>query len=130
MRMQYWTDRVHSTNDASELTYIPISFVTDDPVSLESLVAPNDEVVSDVTQATKEWTFLLKKGDVFPVQIIASIHSTFESIGDEPFDAMMFPIVYRGHPVEERRLFRTKGDYLNVQHATMPIFNLNPPPQI
>jgi len=124
--MQYWIDRVHTSGAFSEVTYSSVSFVTQDSTQLQSLLAPDDEVVGTVQEATKEWTFVLKPGDVLPVQIIASIHSTF-SATEGQFDAMIFPVVYRGHMVEERRLFKTKGDYLNVQRSTMPIFNLNPP---
>ena len=124
--MQYWIDRVHTSDSSTEVTYSPVSFVTEDSTQLQSLLAPDDEVVGTVQEATKEWTFVLKPGDVLPLQIIASIHSTF-SATEGKFDAMIFPVVYRGHMVEERRLFKTKGDYLNVQRATMPIFNLNPP---
>jgi hypothetical protein len=124
--MQYWIDRVHTSGAFSEVTYSSVSFVTQDSTQLQSLLAPDDEVVGTVQEATKEWTFVLKPGDVLPVQIIASIHSTFTATEGQ-FDAMIFPVVYRGHMVEERRLFKTKGDYLNVQRSTMPIFNLNPP---
>ena len=126
--MQYWIDRVHTSEDSPEVTeYSPVSFVTHDTEQLKSMLAPDDEVVSEVHEATKEWTFVMKPGDVFPVQIIASIQSTLSASTDNPFDAMKFPVVYRGHVVEERRLFKTRGDYLNIQTASMPIFNLNPP---
>ena len=125
-KMNYWKDRVHATQDPQDVKYSPVSFVVpvDHVDAVHSLMAPQDELVTAPEEATKPWTFVIKAGDVFPVQIIASIHSTLEA---SEFDAMMFPIVYRGYVVEERRMFRTKEDCFNVQRSSLPIFNLNPP---
>ncbi|NBX49107.1 hypothetical protein EBT25_04025 [bacterium] len=125
--MQYWIDRVRIFGGPEHPVVTPVSFVVppEHVDALHSLAAPEDELVTDVSEATKPWTFVIKPGDVFPVQIVASIQTTLDAA--EPFDAMMFPIVYRGHVVEERRLFKTAGEYANTQRASMPIFNLNKP---
>jgi len=39
---------------------------------------------------------------------------------------MMFPVVYRGFPVLEKRFYKRAGGE-NVHQANMPIFNLNKP---
>lgn len=124
--MNYWKDRVHTTQGPQEVKYAPVSFVVpvDHVDAVHSLMAPQDELVTASEEATKPWTFVIKSGDVFPVQIIASIHATLD---ESEFDSMMFPIVYRGHVIEERRMFRTKEDCFNVQKSSIPIFNLNPP---
>lgn len=124
--MNYWKDRVFTTQGPADVKYEPVSFVVppEHVDAMHSLLAPDDEMVTKPEEATKPWTFVVKPGDVFPVQIIASIHSTLEAT---EFDAMMFPVVYRGHAVEERRMFRTNEDCFNIQRASMPIFNLNPP---
>jgi hypothetical protein len=122
--MQYWVDRVRVSSGPYNVTVTPVSFVapTEFHEQLQQLIAPEDEIVSFVHEAKKDWTFVIKSGDVFPVQIIASIETTLSS---EVFDAMDFPVVYRGWPVDERRFFRTRGDYFVKTKATIPIFNLN-----
>lgn len=124
--MNYWKDRVFTTQGPKDVKYAPVSFVVppEHVDSVHSLMAPNDEMVTNPEEASKPWTFVIKSGDVFPAQIIASIHSTLEA---SDFEAMLFPIVYRGYVVEERRMFQTKNDYFNIQRSSMPIFNLNPP---
>ena len=125
--VQYWIDRVRIFGGDEHPNVTPVSFVVppEHVDALHSLAAPEDELVTDISEATKDWTFVIKSGDVFPVQIVASIQATFDAANE--FDAMMFPVVYRGHVIEERRLFKTKGDYSNVHRASMPIFNLNKP---
>lgn len=124
--MNYWKDRVFTTQGPTDVKYAPVSFVVppEHVDAMHSLMAPRDEMVTCPEDATKQWTFVIKAGDVFPAQIIASIHSTLEA---SDFEAMIFPVVYRGHVVEERRMFQTQNDYFNIQRASMPIFNLNPP---
>ena len=124
--MQYWIDRVHVSGGVQEVKHIPISFVA--PVELhdqlKTLCTPEDEIVDAREKASHEWVFVLLPGDVLPVQIIASIHTTFQST--DAFDRMIFPIAYRGYPVEEERLYRTTGELSNkIMKSIMPIFNLN-----
>jgi hypothetical protein len=125
---QYWIDRVRVHEGSTDVTVVPVSFVVANEYQhdqLNRLVAPEDEIVDGEEVVTKDWVFVLKPGDVLPVQIIASIQTTLDN---SKFDAMMFPVVYRGFPVYEKRFYkRTGGD--NVQQANMPIFNLNKPPQ-
>jgi hypothetical protein len=125
---QYWIDRVRIHEGPTDVTVVPVSFVVANEYQhdqLNRLVAPEDEIVDGEEVVTKDWVFVLKPGDVLPVQIIASIQTTLDN---SKFDAMMFPVVYRGFPVYEKRFYkRTGGD--NVQQANMPIFNLNKPIQ-
>lgn len=124
--VHYWLDRVR-VNGRPAVTVVPVSFVTTEHADqLKSLVAPEDEVVDGEEAATKDWVFEIKPGDVLPVQIIASIQTTFDN---SKFDGMMFPVVYRGVPVLEKRLYKRTGGE-NVQQANMPIWNLNVPPEI
>jgi hypothetical protein len=112
--MQYWIDRVRIHEGPTDVTVVPVSFVTANLIhhdQLNRLVAPEDQIV-DI--------------DVLPVQIIASIQTTLEN---SKFDAMMFPVVYRGFPVFEKRFYKKNGSGENVQQANMPIFNLNRPPE-
>jgi hypothetical protein len=124
----YWLDRVRINGGTTDVTVVPVSFVVANAFQhdqMNRLVAPEDEVVDGEEVATKDWVFVLKPGDVLPVQIIASIQTTLDN---SKFDAMLFPVVYRGFPVYEKRFYkRTGGD--NVQQANMPIFNLNRPPE-
>ena len=127
--MQYWIDRVRIHEGPTDVTVVPVSFVAANLVQhdqLNRLVTPEDEIVDMVECATKDWVFVLKPGDVLPVQIIASIQTTLDN---SKFDAMMFPVVYRGFPVFEKRFYKKNGSGENVQQANMPIFNLNPPPE-
>lgn len=125
--LQYWLDRARIKDDSKEITIVPVSFVTTNAYQhdqLNRLVAPEDEVIDMVEVAKHDWVFELKPGDVFPVQIIASIQATLDA---SKFDGMMFPVVYRGSPVLEKRFYKRSGSE-NIQQANMPIFNLNPPP--
>jgi hypothetical protein len=107
------------------VTVVPVSFVTTEHADqLKRLVAPEDEIVDGEEAAKNDWVFELKPGDVFPVQIIASIQATLDT---SKFDGMMFPVVYRGSPVFEKRFYKRSVSG-NVQQANMPIFNLNIPP--
>jgi len=124
--MQYWIDRVRVRGGPTDVSVVPVSFVTDHHDQLSRLVTPEDEIVDTVESATKDWVFVLKSGDVLPVQIIASIQTTLDN---SKFDGMMFPVVYRGFPVLEKRFYKKNGSDENVQQANMPIFNLNPPPE-
>jgi hypothetical protein len=122
--VQYWLDRVRVNNGPTDVTVVPVSFVTTEHADqLKRLIAPEDEIVDGEEAAKNEWVFELKPGDVFPVQIIASIQSTLDA---SKFDGMMFPVVYRGSPVFEKRFYKRSGSE-NVQQANMPIFNLNHP---
>ena len=125
--LQYWIDRVRVNGGPTDVTVVPVSFVVANAYQhdqLNRLVAPEDEIVDMVEVATKDWVFVLKPGDVLPVQIIASIQTTLDN---SKFDGMMFPIVYRGSPLLEKRFYkRSSSD--NIQQANIPIFNLNPPP--
>jgi hypothetical protein len=124
--VQYWIDRVRINDGPTDVTVVPVSFVTTDLTDqLNRLVAPEDEIVDGEEAAKNEWIFVLKPGDVLPVQIIASIQTTLDN---SKFDGMMFPVVYRGVPVFEKRFYKKNGPHENVQQANMPIFNLNPPP--
>jgi hypothetical protein len=76
--------------------------------------------------AKNDWVFELKPGDVLPVQIIASIQATLDA---SKFDGMMFPVVYRGNPILEKRFYKRSSSE-NIQQSSMPIFNLNPPPVV
>jgi hypothetical protein len=126
--VQYWLDRARVKDGPTDITVVPVSFVTANLVQhdqLNRLVAPEDEIVDGEEVASKGWIFVLKPGDVLPVQIIASIQATLDA---SKFDGMMFPVVYRGVPVFEKRFYKKNGPHENVQQANMPIFNLNPPP--
>ena len=123
--LQYWIDRARITGGPTDVTVVPVSFVTTElAYQLKTIVAPEDEIVDGEEAAKNDWVFELKPGDVFPVQIIASIQATLDA---SKFDGMMFPVVYRGSPVFEKRFYKRSGGE-NVQQANMPIFNINPPP--
>ena len=124
--MPYWIDRVRVSDGPTDVKVTPISFVmTNHEIQLDRIVAPEDEIVyNGVRKPKNDWVFEIKHDDVFPVQIIASIQATLDSSN---FDAMMFPVVYRGTPVLEKRLYKRSGGD-NIQQSIMPIFNLNPPP--
>ena len=125
--MQYWIDRVRIHEGPTDVTVVPVSFVAANPIhhdQLNRIVAPEDQIVDMVECASNDWVFVLKPGDVLPVQIIASIQTTLDN---SKFDGMMFPVVYRGFPVLEKRFYKKSGSGDNVQQANMPIFNLNPP---
>ena len=127
MALQYWLDRARVNGGPTDVTVVPVSFVVANAYQhdqINRIVASEDEVVDMVEVAKNDWVFELKPGDVFPVQIIASIQATLDA---SKFDAMMFPVVYRGSPVLEKRFYKRSGSE-NVQQASMPIFNLNPPP--
>ena len=125
--MEYWFDRVRVNNGPTDVTVVPVSFVTTEHTDqLKLIVAPEDEIVDGEEAAKHDWVFELKPGDVFPVQIIASIQATLDA---SKFDGMMFPVVYRGRPVFEKRFYKRSGSE-NVQQANMPIFNLNQPPVV
>jgi hypothetical protein len=123
--VQYWLDRARINEGPTDVTVVPVSFVTTELADqLNRLVAPEDEIVDMIEVAKNDWVFELKAGDVCPVQIIASIQATLDA---SKFDGMMFPVVYRGSPVLEKRFYKRSSSE-NVQQASMPIFNLNPPP--
>ena len=127
--VQYWIDRVRVNGGPTDVTVVPVSFVVANSYQdnqLKRLVAPEDEIIvlDMIDEAKNDWIFELKSGDVLPVQIIASIQATMDA---SKFDAMMFPVVYRGSPVLEKRFYKRSGGE-NIQQASMPIFNLNPPP--
>jgi hypothetical protein len=127
--VQYWIDRVRVTDGPTDITVVPVSFVVANSYQdnqLKRLVAPEDEIIvlDMIDEAKNDWIFELKSGDVLPVQIIASIQATMDA---SKFDGMMFPVVYRGSPVLEKRFYKRSSSE-NVQQASMPIFNLNPPP--
>ena len=129
--VQYWLDRARITGDPTDVTVVPVSFVVANSYQdnqLKRLVAPEDEIIvlDMIDEAKNDWIFELKSGDVLPVQIIASIQATLDA---SKFDGMMFPVVYRGSPVLEKRFYKRSGGE-NVQQANMPIFNLNPPPVV
>jgi len=129
--VQYWIDRVRVTDGPTDITVVPVSFVVANSYQdnqLKRLVAPEDEIIvlDMIDEAKNDWIFELKSGDVLPVQIIASIQATLDA---SKFDGMMFPVVYRGSPVLEKRFYKRSGGE-NVQQANMPIFNLNPPPVV
>jgi len=126
--VQYWLDRVRVNEGPTDVTVVPVSFVVANAYQhdqMNRLVAPEDEIVDGEEVATKDWVFVLKPGDVLPVQIIASIQTTLDN---SKFDGMLFPVVYRGFPVFEKRFYKRAGGE-NAQQANMPIFNLNKPPQ-
>jgi len=123
--VQYWVDRVRVKDGPTDVNVVPVSFVTTEHADqLKRIVAPEDEIVDGEEAAKNDWVFELKPGDIFPAQIIASIQATLDS---SKFDGMMFPVVYRGAPVFEKRFYK-RSTSENVQQANMPIFNLNPPP--
>ena len=129
--VQYWLDRARITDGPTDVTVVPVSFVVANSYQdnqLKRLVAPEDEIIvlDMIEEAKNDWVFELKSGDVLPVQIIASIQATMDA---SKFDGMMFPVVYRGSPVLEKRFYKRSGGD-NVQQANMPIFNLNPPPVV
>jgi hypothetical protein len=127
MALQYWIDRVRVSGGPTDVTVVPVSFVVANAYQhdqLNRLVAPEDEIVDMVEVAKNDWVFVLKAGDVLPVQIIASIQTTLDA---SKFDGMMFPVVYRGSPLLEKRFYKRSSSE-NVQQASMPIFNLNPVP--
>jgi hypothetical protein len=126
--MQYWIDRVRVNGGPTDVTVVPVSFVTTEEHAdqLKCIVAPEDEIVDGEEAAKNDWVFELKPGDVFPVQIIASIQATLDN---SKFDGMMFPVVYRGSPVLEKRFYK-RLSCENVQKSSMPIFNLKTPPVV
>jgi hypothetical protein len=126
--VQYWLDRVRVNEGPTDVAVVPVSFVVANAFQhdqMNRLVAPEDEIVDGEEVATKDWVFVLKPGDVLPVQIIASIQTTLDN---SKFDGMLFPVVYRGFPVFEKRFYKRTGGE-NAQQANMPIFNLNRPPE-
>jgi hypothetical protein len=123
--VQYWLDRARIKDGPTDVNVVPVSFVTTELADqLKRIMAPEDEIVDGEEAAKNDWVFELKPGDVFPVQIIASIQETLNA---SKFDGMMFPVVYRGVPVFEKRFYKRSSSE-NTQQANMPIFNLNPPP--
>ena len=129
--LQYWLDRARIKDGPTDITVVPVSFVVANSYQhdqLKRLVASEDEIIvlDMIEEAKNDWVFELKSGDVLPVQIIASIQATLDA---SKFDGMMFPVVYRGSPVLEKRFYKRSGGE-NVQQANMPIFNLNPPPVV
>ena len=125
--LQYWIDRVRVNGGPTDVTVVPVSFVTTEHVDqLKRLVAPEDEIVDTVEDAKNDWVFELKPGDILPVQIIASIQTTLDN---SKFDGMMFPVVYRGSPLLEKRFYKRSSSE-NIQQANMPIFSLNTPPVV
>jgi len=129
--VQYWLDRARINEGPTDITVVPVSFVVSNSYQdnqLKRLVAPEDEIIvlDMIDEAKNDWIFELKSGDVLPVQIIASIQATLDA---SKFDGMMFPVVYRGNPVFEKRFYKRSSSE-NVQQANMPIFNLNPPPVV
>jgi hypothetical protein len=126
--MQYWIDRVRVNGGPTDVAVVPVSFVTTEEHAdqLKRIVAPEDEIVDGEEAAKNDWVFELKPGDVFPVQIIASIQATLDN---SKFDGMMFPVVYRGSPVLEKRFYKRLSSE-NIQQSSMPIFNLKTPPVV
>ena len=125
--LQYWIDRVRVNGGPTDVTVVPVSFVTTELTDqLKRLVAPEDEIVDTVEDAKNDWVFELKPGDILPVQIIASIQTTLDN---SKFDGMMFPVVYRGSPLLEKRFYKRSSSE-NIQQANMPIFSLNTPPVV
>jgi hypothetical protein len=127
--LQYWIDRVRVNGGPTDVTVVPVSFLTTEAFTdqLSSIIAPEDEIVYYGTGEPKnDWVFEIKNGDILPVQIIASIQATMDA---SKFDGMMFPVVYRGSPVLEKRFYKRSSSE-NVQQANMPIFSLNPPPVV
>jgi hypothetical protein len=127
--LQYWIDRVRVNGGPTDVTVVPVSFVVANAYQhdqLKRLVAPEDEIVDTIEAAKNDWIFELKPGDVLPVQIIASIQATLDA---SKFDGMMFPVVYRGSPLFEKRFYKRSSSE-NIQKSSMPIFNLNPPPVV
>jgi len=123
--LQYWIDRVRVNGGPTDVTVVPVSFVTTELTDqLKRIVAPEDEIVDTIDAAKNDWIFELKPGDVLPVQIIASIQTTLDN---SKFDGMMFPVVYRGSPLFEKRFYKRSSSE-NIQKSSMPIFNLNPVP--
>jgi len=96
----------------------PVSFVSEDSSHrdfLAAIVTPEDEIVSEESRATHDLLFFLKKGDIFPYQIILSLH--------EFPTTTMFPVVYNGSFV----LFETrfvKRSSTQVVQAQAHICNL------
>lgn len=121
--MKYWIDRVRNSDSPDDVAVVPVSYVAPEEfhAQLNQIIAPEDEIVTSIDDVKNEWTFVIKSGDVFPIQIIVSTQTTFEN---SVFDKMFFPVVYRGHIVMENRLFKKDGE-VTVQSANMPIFNLN-----
>jgi hypothetical protein len=125
--VHYWLDRARINDGPTDVTVVPVSFVTTEHADqLNRLVAPEDEIVDGEEAVKNDWVFELKPGDVLPVQVIASIQATLDA---SKFDGMMFPVVYRGSPVLEKRFYKRSSSE-NVQQSSMPIFNLNPPPVV
>ena len=125
--VHYWLDRARINDGPTDVTVVPVSFVTTEHADqLKRLVAPEDEIVDGEEAVKNDWVFELKPGDVFPVQIIASIQATLDN---SKFDGMMFPVVYRGSPVLEKRFYKRLSSE-NVQQSSMPIFNLKTPPVV
>ena len=127
--LQYWIDRVRVNGGPTDVTVVPVSFIVANSYQydqLKRLVAPEDEIIvlDMIEEAKNDWIFEIKSGDVLPVQIIASIQTTLDN---SKFDGMMFPVVYRGSPLLEKRFYKRSGGE-NIQQSSMPIFNLNPVP--
>ena len=127
--LQYWIDRVRVNGGPTDVTVVPVSFIVANSYQydqLKRLVAPEDEIIvlDMIEEAKNDWIFEIKSGDVLPVQIIASIQTTLDN---SKFDGMMFPVVYRGSPLLEKRFYKRSSSE-NTQQSSMPIFNLNPVP--
>jgi hypothetical protein len=109
LQLNFWDDDVP-----------PVSFVTDDPAHIEPLRAimtQSDEIVSAPEKARHDRLFLLRKGDVFPYEIIRFIHRFQFSVS--------IPVIYNGALVNPEMRFVVIGSS-NAGEIKVPIHNLKP----
>ena len=95
-----------------------VSFVYENPNQrdmLEAIITPNDEIVDAPEKATHDRVFVLKSGDVFPYEIIRSLHKFNISIA--------IPIVYNGALVIPDVRFFVRNSQ-NMGEIKVPIYNL------
>lgn len=96
----------------------PISFVCENPNHrdmLEAIITRDDEIVDAPEKAKHDRIFMLKSGDVFPYEIIRSLHKINISAA--------IPVIYNGSLVGQEVRFFIKNSQ-NIGEMKFPIYNL------
>jgi hypothetical protein len=96
----------------------PVSFVLGEESQrhfLKAVITPEDQIVTDESQAIHERIFILKPGDIFPYLHICSLHNFLTTT--------MFPVVYNGAFVVLETRFIHKGSRQVAQTQT-EMYNL------
>jgi hypothetical protein len=84
---------------------------------LEAIITRSDEIVDAPEKATHDRIFVLKSGDVFPYEIIRSLHKINISFA--------VPVIYNGSLVGQEVRFFIKNSQ-NIGEIKVPIYNLRP----